>query len=197
VSDFPPPPSSSWPPFPGGNGGQPTPPFEYPGLPPKSRDELPAIGRGSPAPILRRAGGLILDNILIFAILVPTLVSPHVKTKGKTTTLHLPLSTSLILWAVPVLYTSICIAFRGQTVGSWLMGVKIIRYIDGGPVQPYQSLIRALIPALPVLIAYAVPSGLGELLQLVPVLIYLSAMFDPLLRSYHDKAAGTIVLRTR
>jgi uncharacterized RDD family membrane protein YckC len=186
------------PPWSRGDGGAPAPvPFEYPGIPPKTRDDLPAIGRGSPAPVLRRACALLLDWMLIYAILTPTIVSPHVKTKGKTVSFHLPLSAELILWAVPVIYSALCIAFKGQTVGGWLLGVKVIRYMDGGPVQPYQSLIRALVPSLPVLVASALPAGLGGLVQFLEPVIYLSAVIDPLWRGFHDKAAGTIVLRTR
>ena len=186
------------PPWSSGEGAWDLPrPFVYPPIPPRTRADLPPTGRGSVAPALRRAVAFFLDSILVVAILYGPLLAPHLKTKDKKLSINLPLSTEIILWAVPVVYQALCIAFRGQTVGGWIMAVKVVRYVDGGPVPPYQSLIRALLPALPPLVAGALPAAVGSLVQLLQVVIYLSMFFDPLMRAFHDKASGTIVIRSR
>jgi uncharacterized RDD family membrane protein YckC len=186
------------PPVPPGEGGwDQSRPFIYPPIPPRTRDELPPTGHGAIAPPIKRAVALIIDYILVTSILYGPVIAPHVKTKNKQLTLNLPVSAEIILWAVPVVYAAICIAFRGQTIGGWIMAVRVVRYVDGGPVAPYQALIRALLPALPSLVASGLPSSIGGVVQLLQIVIYLSIFFDPLQRGFHDKASGTIVIRSR
>jgi uncharacterized RDD family membrane protein YckC len=63
-------------------------------------------------------------------------------------------------------------ALTGFTLGKRLLGIRVVR-IDGRPVGPVSSLVRTVL-----------------LLLVVPALV-----FDRDLRSLHDKAARTIVVR--
>ncbi len=169
----------------------------YPTTPPRTRADLPSTGPGAIASGLARGVALAVDLILLGLILSATVLSGDVHTKGKTQTLNVPVSHAIIVWAVTAVYLGLFVMLRGTTIGGALMGVKVVRYLDGAAVPPYQAFVRAVIATLPELISIAVPSSVGAYIGFLQLAVWLSIFFDPLLRSIYDKAAGTIVLRTR
>jgi uncharacterized RDD family membrane protein YckC len=144
----------------------------------------------------RRAFALLLDLFLLNLVLSGFFIAPYVKVSNHKTSFTLPVKVELALWGAYVIYQAACIAIRGQTIGGWLLRLRVVRYVDGGKVMPYQAFIRALIPWLPLFVASALPSSFSWI-GIAQLIVYVSIFFQPLLRGYHDKAAGTIVLTSR
>ena len=187
--DLPPPP----PQLPPREGGLP-----YPPRPPVQRDELPPSGPGSPGVILPRAGAWVIDQVITTAPFQIIRASAYTETQGSKLIDHTPTWYILLVTIVPIVYTALMLAWRGQTVGGMLLKLKVVRYSDGGPIGMQQAWIRAVVPMIPTLLAYAVPiQALGAVLVLCTYGIYLTAAIDPVYRGWNDKAAGSITLRTR
>jgi uncharacterized RDD family membrane protein YckC len=199
MSDLPPPP-----PPPGGDQPYDRPAgrvLPYPAFPPTQRDELPSQGPGSPVPILLRIGGWIIDYVVIsivgylFVAVGPlNVITPS--GKNATPRLDGPAWAKVLLALIPVLFTFLFFLWRGETPGMMALRMRLCRYLDAGQPNAQQCLVRALLPWAPILIASAVPA-IGIIGELLTAAIYFSAAFDQLYRGLQDKAAGTIVLRTR
>jgi uncharacterized RDD family membrane protein YckC len=82
--------------------------------------------------------------------------------------------------AIPVLYTTFCLCWFGQTFGQAVNGIAVLR--DDGLTKP--SFTEALVFSLLYLLSIAT-SGL----------ILLVALFTPGHRALHDSAAGLLVVR--
>jgi len=83
----------------------------------------------------------------------------------------------LLLFAV---YCAVLWVTKGTTIGGIVFGLKIVR-LDEGPVDWSVSIVRVLAGFLSLVVA-----GLG----------FIWVAFDPEKQSWHDKIAGTIVVRT-
>jgi len=83
----------------------------------------------------------------------------------------------LLLFAV---YCALLWVTKGTTIGGIVFGLKIVR-LDEGPVDWSVSIVRVLAGFLSLVVA-----GLG----------FIWVAFDPEKQSWHDKIAGTIVVRT-
>ena len=123
-----------------------------------------------------------------------------VHTKAGETTIDTPDWFLIVTVVLPVLYEFLMTGWNGQTLGKMIVKVRVVRYLDGGRATWQQSAFRALVPAVPQFLALMLPPS-AEVLRFVLALlgawVYVSALFDPVLRGIHDRAAGTIVLRTR
>lgn len=93
--------------------------------------------------------------------------------------------------AFGVLYEVLSVAVWSRTPGKALMGLKVVRFIDGQRPSPVQALLRALVPwsvlALPL-----GPFAFGGFL-----LVYGSGVSGALHRGIPDQAGGTLVISTR
>lgn len=94
-------------------------------------------------------------------------------------------------WAVialiGLLYEVVMIATRGQTLGKMMTSVKVVR-ADNGLVPGWgKSIGRWIIPA----VLNFIPA-VGPFLSL---LVYLSLLWDSARQGWHDKAAGTFVIK--
>lgn len=83
----------------------------------------------------------------------------------------------LLLFAV---YCAVLWVTKGTTIGGIVFGLKVVR-LDEGPVDWSVSIVRVLAGFLSLVVA-----GLG----------FIWVAFDPEKQSWHDKIAGTIVVRT-
>ena len=161
-------------------------PPAYPLTPPRARDDLPLVGAGSAAGIGARLAARVIDMILLslpfapFTKIVNNQISPHWVAFGTI--------------VATLVYDVVCVAGFGMTIGKRAFGIRVARYTDGGRPTPSQAALRAVVPSMPTFLAY-VPAI--DWIGIVSPLIYLSALVDPVRRGIHDKAAGTIVLRTR
>ena len=87
---------------------------------------------------------------------------------------------TIIGWALyfPLMYWK-----KGQTVGMMVVGVRIVRGVDGGPITGQMAFIRFLVFAI-------------EMVIIVGFLGCVWAAFEPRKRAIHDMAAGTVVIHT-
>ncbi len=85
-------------------------------------------------------------------------------------------------------YEIVLEAWTGQTLGKMALGVRVAQLVNGRRPEVGQVALRTLVP----LTVLAVP-----ILVFAWPLIYMSAMFNPLLRGIHDHAGGTVVVRSR
>lgn len=69
----------------------------------------------------------------------------------------------------------------GQTVGKKVMNIRVIDFLNGGPIDPGRALIRYLAR-----IISSIPCGLG----------YFWMLWDPEKQTWHDKLANTVVVPT-
>jgi uncharacterized RDD family membrane protein YckC len=169
--------------------------------PPASRADLPRVGADAPASIFQRLIARVLDLFLISLPMQAWAVSAgYVHTVGNQTRVDAPTWFLACALVVQVVYEVLLIGWRGQTLGKMALRIRAARYVDGGLPTWQQSAFRSLVPAVPQFVALVLPSSAGTLdVVLTVALLYVfgAALFDPLLRGIHDKAAGTIVLRTR
>jgi uncharacterized RDD family membrane protein YckC len=86
-----------------------------------------------------------------------------------------------------IVYEVTFTALKGQTPGKMATRIRVIRVVDGSVPGWGPALGRWAVPAVPVLIPVLGLMWAG--------LVYLSVTWDPRLRGWHDKAAGTAVVR--
>ena len=95
--------------------------------------------------------------------------------------------TLLVFAAVGVLYEVIMIALKGQTLGKMATSIKVVR-ADNGQLPGWGKAIgRWIIPTVLGVIPFV-----GWLLSL---LVYISLLWDRARQGWHDKAAGTLVIK--
>jgi uncharacterized RDD family membrane protein YckC len=134
---------------------------------PGQRYGLPPAGPGSVASLGRRLIGLVVDCVL--AELVTSLfVHPGGTLAQHAQTLNY---WSLLTW---VLITVIGTAFFGVTPGMLLAGIRVMRVDGAALLLPVRAIVRAVLVAL-----------------IIPGVVW-----DGDRRGLHDRAAGTIVLRS-
>ena len=91
---------------------------------------------------------------------------------------------TLLLAAV---YEIAFVAFTGQTPGKRLLRITVVDVTTGRPPRLDGATIRYLVPSVPALLP-----GIGAVITLV---VYLSATWSPTRQGWHDRAAGTVVVR--
>jgi uncharacterized RDD family membrane protein YckC len=138
------------------------------------------------APILRRVGGLLLDQIVVALPVVMVVVALGFTPSDDVTSKAL-LAFNIAVTSVAFVYETTMIALLGRTVGKLAMGTRVVRLVDGARPDWSESAMRALVP----LSLGAIPR-VGVFLG---VLVYSLALWNPLRQGLHDKAAGTLVVR--
>jgi uncharacterized RDD family membrane protein YckC len=73
---------------------------------------------------------------------------------------------------------------RGAAFGQSVLGLRVVRAIDGGPIDGGMACIRALVMWLESIGGYILIGYLG----------FIWAAFEPRKRAWHDMAAGTVVI---
>jgi uncharacterized RDD family membrane protein YckC len=139
------------------------------------------------APILRRIGGLLLDQIIV-ALPVVVVVVAFGFTPSDNVTSESLLGFSIAVTSVALVYETIMIALLGRTVGKLALGTRVVRLVDGGRPGWSESAMRALVPLS--------LSSIPRVGVFLGVLVYSLALWNPLRQGLHDKAAGTLVVRS-
>lgn len=165
--------------------------------------DFPARGPNSLASFGERAAAWILDLLVVLA---PTVVVYAVVAS----VVDLPagadpeqISEALPFWlpAVPVLlwalYVIPAVAWRGRSLGQLVLGHRVARFADGRTPSLDQSAIRALLPAAIALAPMLFVRGNPFIVFPGWSFCYLTALSSPMLRGLHDRAAGTVVVRSR
>lgn len=95
--------------------------------------------------------------------------------------------TTVVFALVGVLYEVLMVALKGQTLGKMATSIRVVR-ADNGLLPGWgKSIGRWIIPVVLILIPFV-----GWILYL---LVYLSLTWDKVRQGWHDKAAGTLVVK--
>ena len=132
-----------------------------------------------------RLGARLLDGLVVG---VPTVLLILAVVDLDADEPQLPLWALAATMLVGALYEISLVALSGQTVGKRVLHIQVVDVATGTPPRLGGATIRYLVPAVPSLVP-----GVGGLISL---LVYLSALWSPSRQGWHDRAAGTVVVRT-
>lgn len=142
-----------------------------------------------------RLGARVLDWIIMLVGFIVLLVIGVASAVGLASdgdeqaalSLSAIVGTTLLFALIGVVYEVTLIATRGQTLGKMATNIKVIR-ADNGLVPGWGKAIgRWIIPVVLGIIPFV-----GWLLSL---LVYVSLTWDRARQGWHDKAAGTLVIK--
>lgn len=191
MSDLPPPPpdDSDWSSQPPPPPGQPEPAGPHP---PKGTVTLDTGENVELASLVTRLTAKVLDFVILFvSCLIIVVISiklifgatgsadPELYWAGVAILTYI-----LVLLATPV-YEITFVALKGQTPGKMAACIKVVRADNGGPPGWGKSAGRGLILA----VAYA------AMILLLGLLVHISLLWDRRRQGWHDKAAGTLVIK--
>ena len=196
MSDMPPPPpdDSGW------SSQPPPPPDPAPGAP-QATTGWATLGTGGTVELagpLGRLGARIIDVVIMFVISIILLAvgvlsvigmsSGDVTDEESAAGVAAFVGFALAGAAVGIVYEVSMIALRGQTLGKMATRIRVVR-ADNGQIPGWgKSIGRWIIPAVLGFIPFV-----GWLLSL---LVYVSLLWDKVRQGWHDKAAGTLVIKT-
>jgi uncharacterized RDD family membrane protein YckC len=138
------------------------------------------------ASIGRRAGGAILDQLLVFTPVAAGAALSGYR-PGDTVSDDALLVLNISTAVAALLYETLLIGRFGRTVGKIVTGTRVVRQTDGGRVSWFAALQRAMVPV--------VFSGVPEVGVALGLIVYAFAFLGPLRQGIHDRAAGTLVVR--
>ena len=195
MSDMPPPPpdDSGW-------SSQPPPPPEPTPGGPQAATGWATLGTGGTVELagpLGRLGARIIDVVIMFVvsfILIAIGVlsaigisSGDVTDEESAAGVAAFVGFALAGAVVGIIYEVSMIALKGQTLGKMATRIRVVR-ADNGQIPGWgKSIGRWIIPAALGFIPFV-----GWLLSL---LVYLSLLWDKVRQGWHDKAAGTLVVK--
>lgn len=157
---------------------------------PTRPEDFPERGAFALAAIPQRAVARLIDLVLV-AIPWMFATLPYLELDGDELRFDgVPMWFPAGQVALAVLYETVAVAMWGRTLGKLALGLQIVRYVDGERPDWSRSLQRTLLPNL----AGAIPVAFAPALEAV---VYLSALGNTLGRGWHDRASGTLVLRSR
>ena len=149
-------------------GGYPPPPYGQPGYPPAGYGYGPSY-----AGFWIRLVAFIIDVILFGFVLAVAFLTVFVL-------IGFVLFPMVLFGWFPFFWWK-----RGATPGMQVLGLRIVRAIDGGPIDGGMAAIRAIV-------FYAEQFFFSFLL--IGCLGFVWAAFEPRKRAWHDMAAGTVVI---
>jgi uncharacterized RDD family membrane protein YckC len=154
---------------------------------PREPEDFPLTGPNSLAAIHERGIARVID-LVIEVLPLGVLVALFADVNTAKQTVSIPAWIFPLCLGLFVLYETVLVAWRGQTIGKMVLGVRVARLVNGSAPDPSHAALRAMVPAT----VLAIP-----IVQLATPLVYLSSMFNPIGRGVHDSAAGTVVVRSR
>ncbi|MBA3253185.1 MAG: RDD family protein [Burkholderiaceae bacterium] len=130
-----------------------------------------------------RVGAALIDTLLLAAITLPLLVSIYGWAYfGEETTFFAGPADFLISWILPAMAVIAFWLTRQATPGKMLLALRVVDATTGNTLSVGQSLGRYL----------------GYYVSTIPLLIGLIwVAFDSKKQGWHDKLAGTVVVRAR
>jgi uncharacterized RDD family membrane protein YckC len=129
-----------------------------------------------------RVGASLIDTLLLLAITMPLLYAIYGKAYFEPEEVELAagMADFLLTWVAPAVAAIAFWIYRQATPGKMMLGLKVVDAKTGNTLRPSQAVIRY--------IGYyvaTIPLGIG--------LIWVA--LDERKQGWHDKMAGTIVLR--
>lgn len=153
----------------------PPPPAGWPPPPPTSAGPAPGWRYGG---FWRRLVAFIVDGIILAIVLAP--FARPIVAVGPDGVFNVDYGTSGIQTLLNAIYFIALWTLRGQTIGMMLLGLRVVRQSDGGPIDFVTALIRYVM----LIVGFAV-----ILLGVIWV------AFDGRKRGWHDMVAKTYVIR--
>ncbi|MHB1224363.1 MAG: RDD family protein [Gemmatimonadaceae bacterium] len=136
---------------------------------------IPRSEVGTKASLARRFLAIVIDAalgpILFFFLVVLPIAGSAIE----------PAAIGLMLLWVPILVASLVLFTRGMTIGKWMLNAQVVEKLGGGPPGFARMLLREIIGKFVSSIIF----GLG----------YFWAIWDEDGQAWHDKIAGTIVVK--
>ncbi|PKO28380.1 MAG: hypothetical protein CVU36_17745 [Betaproteobacteria bacterium HGW-Betaproteobacteria-9] len=131
-----------------------------------------------------RVGAALLDSLLLALVTVPMLVAIYGMAyfDGTQTGMSAGIADVLISWVAPAVAVVLFWLYKQATPGKMLVSVKVVDARTGGKLSLGQSIGRYL-----GCFVAGIPLGIG----------LLWVAFDAKKQGWHDKLAGTVVIRSR
>ena len=194
MSDMPPPPpdDSGW-------SSQPPPPPGPASDGPQAMTGWATLGTGGGVQLAgagSRLGARIIDGVIMTGLVIILFVIGIASALGadaawteedSSAAAGVFVGLALLAVLIGILYEVTLIAVRGQTLGKMAVRIKVVRADNGLPPGWGKSIGRWIIPAALGFIPF-----IGWLLSL---LVYISLLWDKVRQGWHDKAAGTLVIK--
>lgn len=170
------------------------PPHEFEPDPDAEHFEPPAeSGVGSLAPIWARGVARLVDLFLVLTASSLLLdLTGLVEVVDEEVRSSNPVAALLVLLGLWAAYEVAGTLAGGRMIGKLVLGLRVRSVEVDAPPRLRKAVTRWLIPAVAVLLP------LGQLGVLVVLgAVYLSALMNPQLQGFHDRAARTLVVRAR
>ena len=131
-----------------------------------------------------RFGACLIDTVLAMLIIVPLSIAVYGTSYFDIASTGLVAGPAdmLISWVLPAIAVVLFWLFRQATPGKMAISARVVDARTGGPLGVGQSIVRYL-----GYFVSTIPFGLG----------LLWVAFDPKKQGWHDKIAGTVVVRDR
>ena len=159
---------------------------------PSEPDPVPESGPGSLAPLWARALARIIDMFLVLTMgALISQVFGLVETTDDGPVSGNPALVMLSLLAVWGLYEVTGTVTGGRMLGKMALGLRIRQVEVDAPPRALKALSRWLLPAIMLLVP------VGEVILVLLVFVYLTAITHPTRQGFHDRVAHTLVVRSR
>jgi len=139
-------------------------------------DELEYVG------FWARVGAALIDTVLVMIVCAPLVTLVYGRTYWTSTAFLQGPADFLINWLLPAIAVVVFWIYRQATPGKIAIGARIVDAESGGRPSPRQLIVRYL--------GYYV-----SMLPLMAGIVWVA--FDPRKQGWHDKLAGTVVVRPR
>ena len=127
-----------------------------------------------------RVAASIIDSIILVLVTSPILYSIYGKEYFKSEGLVAGYWDIIIKWIFPAVAVIVFWIYKSATPGKMIMGIKIIDMKTGNPPSTSQSIIRYL----------------GYYVSMIPLMLgIIWVAFDEKKQGWHDKLAGTVVIK--
>ena len=137
------------------------------------------------APLTRRVGGLLIDEVVIIVPIVVVALAFGFR-PGDEISDAAVFNISAATIAVSFGYYLIMIGLWARTVGKFAVGTRVVQSADGERPGWGSAALRALVP-----LAFGAIPQIGFALAFG---VYAMAVFSPLRQGLHDRAAATLVV---
>jgi len=127
-----------------------------------------------------RVGASIIDTFILLLVTSPILYTIYGKEYFKSEGLIAGYWDIIIKWIFPAVAVIVFWIYKSATPGKMIMGIKIVDMKTGNPPSPSQSIIRYL----------------GYYVSMIPLMLgIIWVAFDEKKQGWHDKLAGTVVIK--
>lgn len=129
-----------------------------------------------------RVGAALIDTLLVLALCIPLVTAVYGRQYWLSSDLIQGPADFLITWVLPAVAVILFWVYRQATPGKIAIGARIVDAKSGEKPSTAQCVVR-----------YA-----GYYVAMLPLMVgILWVAFDPRKQGWHDKLAGTVVVRTR